>query len=1545
MKLGQVFINRPIFAAVISLMIVIIGALSYFYLPVSQYPEVAPPTIEVRAYYPGAGAVTVANNVASILEQEINGVANMMYMTSQSTADGTTSIQVAFELGTDLDKAEVQVQNRVANAEPRLPETVRRLGITTKKISANMLSVVNMYSPNGTYDLEYIGNYAVLNVVDQLARVKGIGDVEIFGAAEYAMRIWLDPDKIANYGLSASEVVQAIRSQNVQVASGSLNKLPADTQQAYEINIHTQGKFNTPEEFENVIVKASENGDILKIKDIGHVSLGSQNYASKGYFGKNPAIAIPIYQKPGGNALESAAEVERIMRGLAERFPADLAFQIEYNPTQYIQESIDRVYITILEAIGLVVLVVLLFLQSWRAAVIPILAIPVSLIGTFAFMHLFGFSLNNLSLFGLVLAIGIVVDDAIVVVENIERYLEEGLSPKEAAKKTMNEVGLALIAMGLVLVAVFLPTAFLDGITGQFYRQFGLTIAVATAISVVVSLTLSPALGALLMRKPNHGATTHPVLRPFSYLGNTFNAGLVKTTRRYELGVKKVIRLSGLVMAIFLGLFVLSGYQFSSFQKGFIPAQDQKYFFTAIQLPPGSSLSRTDEVVQKALDTLLAVDGVKTAVSFTGFDGATGTTASNAATIFVILDDFEIRAEKNIGYDKLLGTLRAKMMMVDNAFAVVIPPPPVPGIGNAGGFKMMVQDRGNLGSEALLQATYALAGAANSDPALANVFTFFNTQSPQLYLDIDRNRAQQLGVPISEILSSLEVYLGSVYVNEFNYLGKTFQVIAQADISDRTNAEDIQRIKVKNNKGESVPLGSVLNIEQSTGPARIPHFNLYPAAALIGDISPGFSSGEALERMEQLAAETLPEGISFEWTELAYEEKQTGNTAILAFLLAVLFVFLLLAAQFESLVMPVAVILIMPMVILSSLTGIAIAGLSNDIMVQIGLVVLVGLASKNAILILEFARQMESKGEPLRIAVIKAARLRLRPILMTAFAFILGVVPLVISGGAGSELRQSLGIAVFSGMLGVTFFGLFLTPVFYYLIRKYTSKMKTRKQLKLKRILRTPVNHVAVTVLLAGSILLSACTTQKRGYDLPQKYGHNDIQTPMKAYDTLNITASEPVVEWWRAFNDSTLDSLIIIAQDNNRNIWAAIANYHAAHAAYKNRKLDRLPELNINGAYTRTRLGETIFVPGLNPTFSQYDAFFSSNWELDFFGRASNRAKGAYAGRQLSLAELNQAKLVITSEVARTYFNLLGISKRIRITEKNLEEREQAYELTTALSKSGLGNDLDVSRASAQVEQTNATLLLLAAEKELAKNHLSTLLGYTDWELVAEGSEMPDFPNSVPQGNLYHLIRNRPDVLAAENAVRVRIARYNMAVADLYPSISINGNAGFSAVEPEHFGLNLSFAWSFMPNISWAGFNMGRVKQKIKAEDAATIAALSQYEQTVLVAFEELKNNWFLLANEIARNESLRKVFLHSERAATLAKQRYNAGIDDFFDYLLANEALLSAEDAMVQNRQLVLNYYVNLHKAIGMGWQQMDEKELRNKYEQVKNSLEPSN
>lgn len=1048
MKFSQIFIKRPILASVLSVLILIVGGLAYVSLPVSQFPDVAPPTIEVVATYPGANSNTLSATVAAPLEKEINGVEDMIYITSQSSADGRMTMQVAFELGTDLDKAQVQVQNRVAIAEPRLPEQVRRLGVTTKKLSPDILMVVNLYSPDRSYDQTYMANYAVLQLKDEMSRIEGVGDVQIFGAAEYAMRIWLSPDKISSLNLTAGEVLNSLRSQNIEIASGTLNSLPSGEQSAFEISIQTQGKLVTKEQFENVIVSTKDNGRVVYLKDVGRVELGAQNYSTRGFMGKHPAIAIPVFQQPGSNALETATNIQDKLAELSKKFPEDLEYKIVYNTTEFIQKSVDNVYHTIFEAILLVVFVILLFLQSWRAAIIPILAIPVSLIGTFAVMQAIGFSLNNLTLFGLVLAIGIVVDDAIVVVENMERYLSQGLSPKQAAKKTMEEVGGALVAIGLVLIAVFIPTVFLDGISGQFYKQFGMTIAVATGISVFVSLTLSPALAAQLMRHETHDKDkkVHILLRPFAYVGNWFNGFMDRISNSYGGSVGKLVRKSVLVMFIYIGLIGLTGIEFNRVSKGFIPTMDQQYFISLIQLPPGSSLTRTDEVVKQVLDIGLDIDGVENSVSFTGLDATTLTNASNMAVVFLTLEDFDVRDKKGLEYEELLGTVRGQMAQVDDALVIVIPPPPVRGIGNAGGFKMMIQDRGNVGTEALLKATNDLALAANQDPVLSNVFTFFNNETPQLFLDIDRVKAEKLGLNVEDVFQSLEIFMGSAFVNEFNFLGKTFQVTAQADAPNRLTPEDISKIKVRNREGEMVPLGTVTRQQNTSGPSRIPRFNLYPSASLNGDISPGYSSGEALDRMEELAEEILPQGISYQWTEMAYQERNAGNTATLAFILAVIFVFLLLAAQFESLVLPLAVIFIVPMVLLSAIVGVDLIGLDNNIMVQIGLVVLVGLASKNAILIVEFAKQLEDQGEDLKTAVIQASKLRLRPILMTAMAFILGVVPLVLATGAGAELRVSLGIAVFSGMLGVTIFGIFLTPVFYYLGRKWTRSKVDKSQ-------------------------------------------------------------------------------------------------------------------------------------------------------------------------------------------------------------------------------------------------------------------------------------------------------------------------------------------------------------------------------------------------------------------------------------------------------------------------------------------------------------------
>lgn len=1033
------FIERPIFAAVISIVITIIGGVAFFTLPVSQFPEVAPPSVEVRASYPGASAVTVAETVATPLEQEINGVENMLYMQSQSTADGTMTLTVTFALGTDIDQAQVLVQNRVAIAEPRLPEEVRRLGVTTRKNSPDLMIVVNLFSPDGTYDQLYIANYAVLQIRDVLARIEGVGQINLFGASEYAMRVWINPDRAALFNLSAADIVQALRAQNLQVAPGTLNQPPSDNPLGFQIGVQTQGRLATPKEFESIIVYSDDDGGVVRLRDVGRVELGAQSYTTLGYLDGKPAIALPIFQRPGSNALETAAEINRTMEELARDFPPGLAYEIAYNPTAFIQESIDAVVSTIFEAVILVVLVVILFLQSWRAAIIPILAIPISLIGTFAVMAALGFSLNSLTLLSLVLAIGIVVDDAIVVVENAERNLEDGMSPKDAAHKTMDEVGGALVSMSLVLVAVFVPAAAIEGIAGQFFRQFAVTIAAATLFSLLVSLTLSPALAGILLKPHRNETKGGPLARAGSWFFGGFNRGLDWVSERYGRQVARTVRI-GLIMAlIYAGLIGLAGYQFSAAPRGFIPAQDQGYYIVAIQLPPGAELARTDAVVKEATEKLLAIDGIETAVGFAGFNGATFTSAPNAAAIFPVLEDFATREEKGVAYDALLARVRQEMGKIDQALVLVIPPPPVRGIGSGGGFKMMVQDRRGRGLETLEQGAQDLTVRANAQAGLVNVFTLFNTGTPNLFLDIDRVRAEQLELTTQSITDTLEVYFGSVFVNEFNYLGRTFQVTAQADAPFRQTADDLLRARARSDSGDMVPLGSIATARDVTEPYRVLRFNLYPSAAVQGDTARGTSSGEAIVDMERLAADTLPDGLSYAWTEIAFQEKQAGNTAIIVFLLAVVFVFLVLAATYESWALPLAVILIVPMCLLSAMTGVNLVGLDNNILVQIALVVLVGLAAKNAILIVEFARQLEDQGRDRWEAAKEAARLRLRPILMTSFAFILGVVPLVLATGAGAEMQYALGVAVFSGMLGVTVFGLIFTPVFYVLCRRLES--------------------------------------------------------------------------------------------------------------------------------------------------------------------------------------------------------------------------------------------------------------------------------------------------------------------------------------------------------------------------------------------------------------------------------------------------------------------------------------------------------------------------
>jgi len=1042
MRLPHFFIERPIFAAVLSVLIMIVGLVAYPGLPVGQYPEIAPPTVVVSASYPGATAETLADTVASPLEDAINGVEGMIYMSSSSTASGSLTITISFKQGVNVDQAQVLVQNRVATAEPRLPDQVRQIGVTTLKNSPDLLMVIGLDSPDGTLDAQYIGNYAKLQINDRLSRIPGVGGVRIVGGRDYNMRVWIDPDLAAERNLTVDEIVAAIRAQNAQVAAGALGQPPFNTGgTAYQLSIQTQGRLTTPEEFGDIIVKQDREGRLTRLRDVARVELGALSYETNAYISGKTGVGLPITQLPGSNALETARNVKAAMVDIAKDFPPGMEWSTPYDPTTYISASIEAVQHTLIEALILVSLVVLLFLQSWRAALVPILAIPISLIGSLAVLALFGFSLNNLSLFGLVLAIGVVVDDAIVVVENIERLMhEEGLSPREAAHKTMDEVSGALIAIALVLCGVFIPTAFIPGVSGAFYKQFALTIAGATAISCFVSLTLSPTIAALILKPKDgeHGAEGWRGIP--ARFAHRFNSGFERLGKRYGTLTARTVRMLGVIGIVYAGLLALGGWRLYATPAGFIPAQDQGYAIVALQMPPGTTLQRTDETLHRLLAIVKKNAAYETSVAFAGFDGTTFGSSPSAATAFVVFKPFGKRPPSS----RIVQDLQQAVGSVNAGTTFVIAPPPVRGLGTGGGFKMMIEDHSGTNYQQMEDVAFKMMAAANQTPGLERVFTTYNTKTPRLYADIDRQKAEQMGVPVQNIFSTLNTYLGSTYINDFNYLGRTFRVTAAADAPYRDDVNDVLRLKTRSASGAMVPLSAVMTLRNDSGPYRVVRYNLYPAVELQGDTAHGYSSGQSLVAMKDLAAKILPTGFSFEWTELAYQQQQAGNTGIYVFLLGVVFVFLLLAAQYESLVLPFAVILIVPMCLLAAILGVNLMGRDNNILTQIGLVVLIGLAAKNAILIVEFARQGEEEGLDMYAAAERAAGQRLRPILMTSIAFILGVLPLVISSGPGAEMRQALGIAVFFGMIGVTLFGLLFTPAFYVISRKMGDWAKSR---------------------------------------------------------------------------------------------------------------------------------------------------------------------------------------------------------------------------------------------------------------------------------------------------------------------------------------------------------------------------------------------------------------------------------------------------------------------------------------------------------------------
>ena len=1042
MNISRFFIDRPIFAAVLSIVIFLAGGIAMFALPISEYPDVVPPSVVVQAVYPGANPRVLSEAVATPLEEQINGVENMLYMSSQATSDGVLTMTVTFRIGTDVDLAQVQVQNRVAQALPRLPEEVRQSGVTTVKSSPDLTMVVHLVSPDNRYDILYLRNYALLQIKDVLGRIPGVGQVQVFGGGDYAMRIWLDPQKVAARGLSAGDVIRAIREQNVQVAAGVVGAPPMPEGVEYQLSVNARGRLVDEQEFGEIIIKTGSDRELTRLRDVARIELAAGSYSLRSMLDSKDAVGMGIFQAPGSNALELSTAVRETMAELKQSFPEGVDFSIVYDPTLNVRDGIREVVITLLEAVLLVVFVVVLFLQTWRASLIPLVAVPVSIVGAFAVLLAFGFSINTLSLFGLVLAIGIVVDDAIVVVENVERNIEAGLPPREASYKAMEEVSGPIIAIALVLCAVFVPVAFLSGLTGQFYRQFALTIAFSTVISAFNSLTLSPALSAILL-KP-HGAPpdglTRLLNRGLGWLFRPFNRLFARGSAGYSGSVARVLRRRGIALAVYAGLVIFTVFAFGKVPSGFVPTQDKQYLVAFAQLPDGATLDRTEAVIKQMSDIGLAHPGVANAVQFPGLSINGFVNLPNAGIAFFTLEPFEERTSDEEYGLTIAGALNEKFAGIQDAFVAVFPPPAVSGLGQVGGFKLELEDRAGLGEAELYGATQALLGRAYQTPRLAGMFSGFQINVPQLEVDVDREKVKQQGISLTDLFQTMQTYLGSVYVNDFNRFGRTYQVIVQADAPFRATAENIAQLKVPNAAGEMVPLGSVIQVKQSYGPSQSLRYNAYPAADINGGPAPGVSSGEARTTMERLATETLPNGIGYEWTDLTYQEILAGNTALFVFPLCILLVFLVLAAQYESWSLPLAVVLIVPMCLLFAIGGVWLTKGDNNVFTQIGFLVLIGLACKNAILIVEFARELQLKGSSAVDAALEACRIRLRPILMTSFAFIMGVLPLVFSSGAGAEMRHAMGVAVFSGMLGVTFFGLVLTPVFYVVLQSLVER-------------------------------------------------------------------------------------------------------------------------------------------------------------------------------------------------------------------------------------------------------------------------------------------------------------------------------------------------------------------------------------------------------------------------------------------------------------------------------------------------------------------------
>jgi hydrophobe/amphiphile efflux-1 (HAE1) family protein/NodT family efflux transporter outer membrane factor (OMF) lipoprotein len=1524
MRLAHFFIEHPRFATVLSTFVTLLGLGALAVLPVAQYPQIVPPTVQITTVYPGASADTVARTVATPLEQQINGVENMLYMGSQSTGDGKLTITVTFRIGTDLNVAQMLTQNRVEDALARLPEDVQRLGVQVRKATPNILLAIHLYSPDKSRDNLYLSNYTTLHIKDILARLQGVGDVQFLGGREYAMRIWLEPDKVAANNLNGGEVLAALRAQNLQVSAGILNQPPVPGREAYQINVETLGRLSTPEQFGDIVVKSDKQGKVTRVRDIGRVEVGAADYGSTSYMDRSDSTSLLIYAQPGANSLTVDHEVLAAMKDLKKEFPQGVDYKIIYDPTTFIAKSVREVVITIFVAILLVLGVVFLFLQSWRASIIPVVAIPVSLVGTFAILYPLGISLNNLSLFGLVLAVGIVVDDAIVVVENVERNIRQGISALDAAHKTMDEVGGALISIALTLCAVFVPAAFLSGISGLFFRQFAVTIAASTVISCFVSLTLSPALCAVLFKDhhPRRTSSRGLVSHLFDLAFGWFNRAFEKLSDGYGNLTRRLVAGVPIVLAIYVALIGIAGVEFSRAPVGFIPEQDQGYLINIIQLPPGATLARTEEVVKQAADIILNTRGVEHVAPFAGLDATTLTVASNSATIFCGLPSLYNHEIPGVTANTVLADLRARLSVIKDARVLTIPPPPVQGLGSAGGFKMMLEDHGGLGSEALVRAANDLVAAANKDPHFAGAFTLFNAGSPSVYADIDRLKAQKVGVTPTDVFSTLQVYLGSQYVNDFNLLGRTYEVIVQADGQSRRNQPDIMRLKVRNASGEMVPIGTVAQLKDNTTPYRVPRYDLFPAAEVQGVAAPGVASGTALLRMEELAHLVLPHGIGFEWTDLSFQEQQHGTPTLVVFGAAALFVFLVLVAYYESWKLPIAIVLIVPMCLLASVSGLLARGLPIDILAQIGFVVLVGLAAKNAILIVEFARQREEDGATAGEAAVHAARTRLRPILMTSFAFILGVAPLAVATGAGGEMRRSLGTAVLFGMLGVTGFGLIFTPAFYTFIRIFGRNRKGRElsQAALK----------ATAIILALSLFFGGCAVGPR-YRKP-----TTNLAPFHNLAAASATKPEfsalPLDSWWMGFDDPMLVTVVQRALDQNLDLAAAFARVRQARASAAAAGAQLLPTADLEATVTAEHQSVVSPFgsaangsPGYRRDQREYTVGAAASWEIDLSGGLRRGKAAAAAEFEAAQADHIGTRITVAAEAADAYLQVREFQARLAVAQQLIDTDTHLLELVEVRRRVGVADDREIAQAEALLKQAKSTVPSLRVALEAQLNRLDVLMGAqpgTYAEELSKPGAIPRIPAIGDADQPLEVLRRRPDIVAAERRLAASNERIGVAISDYYPKISLSGALGFDSIN----GGTLFNGKAFQPigagGLRWRLFDFGRVAAEVAQSRGAYAEALAEYRQAALRATEDIENALMELAETQVRLDELRGEVASLTRARDLSERAYKAGAIPLTDVLDADRELLVAQDDVESTRAGAARAAVRTFRALGGGW-----------------------